>query len=182
MLLRIFVSCSVMLMAFLTVWSVFNSTYASSRSRRIPLRACRLRIGQQAGTSQSRSSLRVTRRCVGIHVLLVHPTHRTCRTARKFCKTYRSRWPLESALVSSAVLGAARCVVPVPVPRYELELSDIQSSLTLSLLRCILTEGSIRYDGLLTEKVNLDALRSNMTIIPQVVRPLTSSRAFRGTR
>lgn len=52
-------------------------------------------------------------------------------------------------------------------------LTGAQSSLTLSLLRCILTEGNIRYDGLLTEKVNLDALRSNMTIIPQVVRHLT---------
>lgn len=55
-----------------------------------------------------------------------------------------------------------------------LVLTEVQSSLTLSLLRCILTEGNIRYDGLLTEKVNLDALRSNMTIIPQVVRRLAS--------
>ncbi|KAL1939047.1 hypothetical protein VTO73DRAFT_10307 [Trametes versicolor] len=50
-----------------------------------------------------------------------------------------------------------------------------KSSLTLSLLRCILTEGNIRYDGLLTEKVNLDALRSNMTIIPQVPELLSGT-------
>ncbi|KAJ7748587.1 hypothetical protein B0H16DRAFT_1692067 [Mycena metata] len=43
-----------------------------------------------------------------------------------------------------------------------------KSSLTLSLLRCILTEGTVYYDGLLTSSINLDALRANITIIPQV--------------
>ncbi|KAJ7747233.1 hypothetical protein B0H16DRAFT_1692432 [Mycena metata] len=43
-----------------------------------------------------------------------------------------------------------------------------KSSLTLSLLRCILTEGTVYYDGLPTSSINLDALRANMTIIPQV--------------
>ena len=47
-----------------------------------------------------------------------------------------------------------------------------KSSLTLALLRCILTEGTVHYDGLPTDKINLDALRSSITIIPQVVRPL----------
>ena len=45
-----------------------------------------------------------------------------------------------------------------------------QSSLTLSLLRCILTEGKVYYDGIPTDSINLDALRSNITIIPQIVR------------
>ena len=44
-----------------------------------------------------------------------------------------------------------------------------QSSLTLSLLRCIPTEGSVKYDGVQTSELNLDALRSSITIIPQVV-------------
>ena len=44
-----------------------------------------------------------------------------------------------------------------------------KSTLTLALLRCILTEGTVYYDGILTHSVNLDALRSNITIIPQVV-------------
>jgi ABC-type multidrug transport system fused ATPase/permease subunit len=44
-----------------------------------------------------------------------------------------------------------------------------KSSLTLSLLRCIFTEGSVLYDGIPTSSINLDALRSNITIIPQVV-------------
>ena len=44
-----------------------------------------------------------------------------------------------------------------------------KSSLTLALLRCILTEGDVHYDGLPTGRINLDALRSNVTIIPQVV-------------
>jgi hypothetical protein len=46
----------------------------------------------------------------------------------------------------------------------------LQSSLTLSLLRCIFTEGTVYYDGIPTSSINLDALRSNITIIPQVVR------------
>jgi ABC-type multidrug transport system fused ATPase/permease subunit len=44
-----------------------------------------------------------------------------------------------------------------------------KNSLTLSLLRCILTDGTVYYDGLPTHSINLDALRSNITIIPQVV-------------
>ncbi|OSD04848.1 P-loop containing nucleoside triphosphate hydrolase protein [Trametes coccinea BRFM310] len=50
-----------------------------------------------------------------------------------------------------------------------------KSSLTLALLRSILTGGSVRYDGLPTEKVNLDALRSNITIIPQVPELLSGT-------
>ncbi|KAI0782159.1 P-loop containing nucleoside triphosphate hydrolase protein [Abortiporus biennis] len=42
-----------------------------------------------------------------------------------------------------------------------------KSSLTLAILRCIVTEGSIYYDGIRTSDINLDALRSNITIIPQ---------------
>ena len=44
-----------------------------------------------------------------------------------------------------------------------------KSTLTLALLRCIFTEGNVIYDGLPTHSLNLDALRSNITIIPQVV-------------
>ncbi|KAI0672538.1 P-loop containing nucleoside triphosphate hydrolase protein, partial [Trametes maxima] len=50
-----------------------------------------------------------------------------------------------------------------------------KSSLTLALLRCILTEGNVRYDGLPTDKLNLDALRSNITIIPQVPELMTGT-------
>lgn len=39
----------------------------------------------------------------------------------------------------------------------------------LALLRAIITEGNVYYDGIQTDTVNLDALRSNITIIPQVV-------------
>ncbi|KAJ3763696.1 hypothetical protein EV360DRAFT_66088 [Lentinula raphanica] len=42
-----------------------------------------------------------------------------------------------------------------------------KSTLTLALLRCILTSGSVYYDGILTSTLNLDALRSQITIIPQ---------------
>ncbi|KAI0693031.1 hypothetical protein BC835DRAFT_1520746 [Cytidiella melzeri] len=43
-----------------------------------------------------------------------------------------------------------------------------KSTLTLALLRCIFTEGKVVYDGISTDTINLDALRSNITIIPQV--------------
>lgn len=50
-----------------------------------------------------------------------------------------------------------------------------KSSLTLSLLRAIPIEGHLFYDGVDTVgAVNLDALRSNITIIPQVVSVPTS--------
>ncbi|KAG9089172.1 hypothetical protein FS749_001555, partial [Ceratobasidium sp. UAMH 11750] len=42
-----------------------------------------------------------------------------------------------------------------------------KSSLTLALLRMIPTEGTVYYDGIPTHDLNLDALRSNITIIPQ---------------
>lgn len=47
-----------------------------------------------------------------------------------------------------------------------------QSSLTLSLLRCIYTDGNVYYDGIPTASINLDALRTNITIIPQMVSGL----------
>ncbi|KAJ7214037.1 P-loop containing nucleoside triphosphate hydrolase protein [Mycena pura] len=50
-----------------------------------------------------------------------------------------------------------------------------KSSLTLSLLRCIPTDGSVRYDGIDTSKLNLDALRSSITIIPQVPELLSGT-------
>ena len=42
-----------------------------------------------------------------------------------------------------------------------------KSSLTLSLLRCIPTDGDVFYDDFPTKNINLDALRSKITIIPQ---------------
>ena len=55
-----------------------------------------------------------------------------------------------------------------------------KSTLTLALLRCIVTEGDVFYDRINTKDINLDVLRSNITIIPQVVScrahgPLTAS-------
>ncbi|CAE7138909.1 unnamed protein product [Rhizoctonia solani] len=42
-----------------------------------------------------------------------------------------------------------------------------KSSLTLTLLRMIPIEGNIYYDGIPTHAINLDALRTNITMIPQ---------------
>ncbi|KAJ7643885.1 hypothetical protein FB45DRAFT_896346 [Roridomyces roridus] len=50
-----------------------------------------------------------------------------------------------------------------------------KSSLTLSLLRCIPTTGSVVYDGIETSELNLDALRSSITIIPQVPELLSGT-------
>jgi ABC-type multidrug transport system fused ATPase/permease subunit len=50
-----------------------------------------------------------------------------------------------------------------------------KSSLTLSLLRCIPTSGNVLYDGISTANINLEALRSNVTIIPQQPELLTGT-------
>ncbi|KAF5327417.1 hypothetical protein D9619_004696 [Psilocybe cf. subviscida] len=50
-----------------------------------------------------------------------------------------------------------------------------KSSLTLSLLRFIPTEGTVYLDGLPTDKINLDELRSNITIIPQMPELLSGT-------
>ncbi|CAK5280078.1 unnamed protein product [Mycena citricolor] len=50
-----------------------------------------------------------------------------------------------------------------------------KSSLTLALLRTIFTEGHVVYDGIPTDSLNLDALRSNITIIPQIPELLTGT-------
>ncbi|KDQ56809.1 hypothetical protein JAAARDRAFT_132140 [Jaapia argillacea MUCL 33604] len=50
-----------------------------------------------------------------------------------------------------------------------------KSSLTLSLLRCIPTDGKVYFDGLPVDSVNLDALRSSITIIPQVPELLSGT-------
>lgn len=48
----------------------------------------------------------------------------------------------------------------------------------LAILRMIPTTGSVRIDGLKTENVNLKALRSNITIIPQDPILLSGSLRF----
>ncbi|KAF8507383.1 P-loop containing nucleoside triphosphate hydrolase protein [Hysterangium stoloniferum] len=50
-----------------------------------------------------------------------------------------------------------------------------KSSLTLSLLRCIPTDGQILLDGLATSSINLNALRSSVTIIPQMPELLSGT-------
>ncbi|KAH8086659.1 hypothetical protein BXZ70DRAFT_1067810 [Cristinia sonorae] len=50
-----------------------------------------------------------------------------------------------------------------------------KSSLTLALLRAIITEGKTYYDGIPTDSVNLDILRSNITIIPQAPELLSGT-------
>ncbi|KAJ3519232.1 hypothetical protein NMY22_g13302 [Coprinellus aureogranulatus] len=53
-----------------------------------------------------------------------------------------------------------------------------KSSLTLALLRCVITEGDVYFDGLKTSDINLDALRSNITIIPQIPELLSGTLRY----
>ncbi|KAF9077569.1 P-loop containing nucleoside triphosphate hydrolase protein, partial [Rhodocollybia butyracea] len=53
-----------------------------------------------------------------------------------------------------------------------------KSSLTLALLRAIPTSGQILYDGLSIHRLNLDVLRSNITIIPQIPELLTGTLRY----
>ncbi|TDL29986.1 P-loop containing nucleoside triphosphate hydrolase protein [Rickenella mellea] len=50
-----------------------------------------------------------------------------------------------------------------------------KSSLTLSLLRCIYTDGTVYYDSIPTSSVNLDILRRSITIIPQIPELLSGT-------
>ncbi|KAJ7700789.1 P-loop containing nucleoside triphosphate hydrolase protein [Mycena rosella] len=50
-----------------------------------------------------------------------------------------------------------------------------KSSLTLALLRAILTDGLVYYDGIATSSLNLEAVRRNITIIPQIPELLNDS-------
>lgn len=68
----------------------------------------------------------------------------------------------------SGELDRERSVLSPPLARTQL-LTLPQSSLALALLRCIITEGDVFYDGIKTSDINLDALRSKITIIPQIV-------------
>lgn len=49
----------------------------------------------------------------------------------------------------------------------QLTLQAGKSSIALALLRAIKTTGKVYFDGLATDEMNLDALRSNVTLIPQ---------------
>ncbi|KAF9030066.1 P-loop containing nucleoside triphosphate hydrolase protein [Rhodocollybia butyracea] len=50
-----------------------------------------------------------------------------------------------------------------------------KSSLMLSLLRCIYTEGEVYLDGIPTSSINLDDLRTKITIIPQMPELLSGT-------
>ncbi|PPR07922.1 hypothetical protein CVT24_000902 [Panaeolus cyanescens] len=43
-----------------------------------------------------------------------------------------------------------------------------KSSLALAILRCMITEGKVLYDGIQIDGINVDLLRSKITIIPQI--------------
>ncbi|KAE9402019.1 P-loop containing nucleoside triphosphate hydrolase protein [Gymnopus androsaceus JB14] len=50
-----------------------------------------------------------------------------------------------------------------------------KSSLMLSLLRCIYADGKVYYDGVETASLNLDELRTKITIIPQIPELLSGT-------
>ncbi|EKM51069.1 uncharacterized protein PHACADRAFT_199901 [Phanerochaete carnosa HHB-10118-sp] len=53
-----------------------------------------------------------------------------------------------------------------------------KSTLTLALLRCIQTGGVVTFDGVPTNSITLDTLRSSITIIPQVPELLSGSLRY----
>ncbi|KAJ7578610.1 P-loop containing nucleoside triphosphate hydrolase protein [Mycena floridula] len=53
-----------------------------------------------------------------------------------------------------------------------------KSSLTLSLLRCIYTEGAVYLDGIPTARINLDDVRTAITIIPQIPELLNGTLRY----
>ncbi|KIJ38971.1 hypothetical protein M422DRAFT_258389 [Sphaerobolus stellatus SS14] len=71
--------------------------------------------------------------------------------------------------ISFEVKSGERIGVEREAGKYDTELAY------LALLRCIITEGTTFYDGLPTNTINLDALRSHITIIPQMPELLSGT-------
>lgn len=86
-----------------------------------------------------------------------------------------SRPELESALVLVRELALMLAAFGTAHPSIVGRTGSGKSSLTLALLRCIPTEGKVLYDGLDIKNINLDALRSHITIIPQVPELLSGT-------
>ncbi|VDC00474.1 unnamed protein product [Peniophora sp. CBMAI 1063] len=98
-----------------------------------------------------------------------------------------------AAAFSNMILVAVNCVskdsprvtprkVPKPSTTYRSPPLGIvgrtgsgKSSLALSLLRCIYSERDVYHDGVNTADLNLDVLRTNVTIIPQVPELLSGT-------
>lgn len=67
-------------------------------------------------------------------------------------------------------VGESQCTTPLSTSSRSGKVGRTGSgktSLTLALLRCLLSTGQVIYDGIDIRKINLHALRSNITIIPQ---------------
>ena len=150
------------------------STLSKKRSRQKP--ESPLHIGQAAASWSSRSYPRGILQTVPKSSAISHSG-----LIRASASVSVSRIDL---FLGNSDLSLEKWVVLVPA-RYSLVFhyfqsltSYVQSSLTLALLRCIYTEGTVHYDGIPTNTVNLDALRSNITIIPQMVRLQFFNRAF----
>jgi len=173
-----------------TAWSAYTRTPISSRSQSQRSKVFHLRIGQQAGTSGSNNFLRVILPCVKRRRLSSH--FRTSYTITRMDRRFFTIYPFISSLENVSVLVSAHEIYQVACPDSHTSRSDgkwqgkppchytfsrsaklniPQSSLTLSLLRAIFTEGNVYYDGKLTSSINLNDLRSSITIIPQMVLP-----------
>jgi len=116
-------------------------------------------------------------------VSIIHPLSGRPRGLTRFVFPYQIRregrhWcvslPLFYTVYPAQFLvgrtGSGKVMYLQQIFRLAFVLICSQSSLTLALLRCIVTEGTVYYDGTPTTAINLDALRSNVTIIPQIVR------------
>ncbi|KAJ7145004.1 multidrug resistance-associated ABC transporter [Mycena crocata] len=88
--------------------------------------------------------------------------------AEKLCAQYSVNGPKVLHNISFDIKGGERIGI---VGR----TGSGKSSLTLALLRAILTDGEVYYDGIPTSSLNLEAVRRNMTIIPQIPELLNGS-------
>lgn len=93
------------------------------------------------------------------------------RTDHVYSRILRSRFNLvnEWALVRALLVNHYKNKICLYNSYLVGRTGSGKSSLVLSLLRCIYTEGEISYDGILTDTVPIETLRSKITIIPQVV-------------
>ncbi|KAJ7935214.1 multidrug resistance-associated ABC transporter [Mycena leptocephala] len=85
-------------------------------------------------------------------------------------------WPASGHLVVDNLTARYSEDGPPVLHNISFEIqSGERSSLILSLLRCIITEGTVKYDGIQTDSLDLDVLRSNITIVPQLPELLSGT-------
>ena len=151
----------------MVVWNVFKSIQLLNRNMHSQKGASRQHTGLQAdifvskicrlGTPMVQAFL-IPINLANSSSLKIRPkSSRTCRS--KFNQVNVS----ESVRIPPTICFDLRLSLTFKVGR----TGAGKSSIALALLRAIKTTGKVYYDGIATDTINLDALRSNITLIPQ---------------